>query len=340
MIDLRSDTVTKPSEEMRKAMYEGEVGDDVYGEDPTVRKLEERIAENLGKEDALFVPSGTQSNQIAVLTATSPSQEVILEASSHLFYYEGGAMSALANVQPRTLVGKRGVLDLEEVERAIRPDDIHFPKTGLICIENTHNKSGGSLVPLENMKQTYELAQRHNIPVHLDGARLFNAAVSANLEAKTFAQYADSISICFSKGLGAPVGSALVGDKSFIDEARVWRKRLGGGMRQAGVLAAAALIALEENTSRLVDDHKHAKMLADGLRNISNITIDNEVDTNMVIASVQDENMTSNELLSLLKERDVLGVPVSPEAIRLTTHLHIQENDIKQTIQAFEDIFT
>ena len=244
-IDLRSDTVTKPTEAMRRAMAEAEVGDDVYGEDPTVNRLEECAAEILGKEAALFVTSGTQGNQIAILCHAGPGDEIILEADSHIFYYEAGAASALAGVQTRPLPGRRGMMDPADVEGAIRGDDIHFPRTALICLENTHNRAGGAVLPLDRMAALREVAD-HRIPVHLDGARLFNAAVAMGVDVREFARFADSVSVCLSKGLGAPVGSLLAGEKAFIDEARQWRKRLGGGMRQAGVIAAPALLALTE----------------------------------------------------------------------------------------------
>ena len=240
-IDLRG-TVTKPWNDA--AMAEAGVGDDVYGEDPTVNRLEECAAEILGKEAALFVTSGTQGNQIAILCHAGPGDEIILEADSHIFQYEAGAASALAGVQLRPLRGIRGKMDPEEVERAIRDSDIHFPRTALICLENTHNRAGGAVLPTDHMAALREVADRHGIPVHLDGARLFNAAVALGVEAREIARFADSVSVCLSTGLGAPVGSLLAGPKSLIDEARRWRKRLGGGMRQAGVIAAPALLAL------------------------------------------------------------------------------------------------
>lgn len=249
-------------------MYEAEVGDDVYGEDPTVNKLEEIAANILGKEAALFVTSGTQGNQIAGLVHCKTGQEVIMEAQAHLFLYEAAALSAFAGVQIRTLTGERGAMKPSDVEAAIRGDDIHEPETGLICIENTHNKAGGAVIPLENMKEIYQIAKRYGIPVHLDGARLFNASVASQVPVQEFAKYTDSVQFCLSKGLGAPVGSIIAGSSDFILKARKWRKRLGGGLRQAGVLAAPGIIALEENVNLLEVDHENAKQLAEGLQNI------------------------------------------------------------------------
>lgn len=227
MIDLRSDTITRPTEEMRRAMYEAEVGDDVFGEDPTVRKLEEKAAEILGKEAALFVTSGTQGNQIAVLTHCQPGNEVLLEEDAHIFYYEGGAISAFAGVQTRTIKGYRGQINPHDLKKAIRGDDIHFPETGLICIENTHNRAGGAIVPIENMCEIHQIATDFNIPVHLDGARLFNASAELEMPVSTFTQHTTTVQICLSKGLGAPAGSIIAGDQDFIKRARKWRKRLG-----------------------------------------------------------------------------------------------------------------
>lgn len=280
-IDLRSDTVTKPTDAMLRAMYEAEAGDDVYGEDPTVNRLERVAAEILGKEDALFVTSGTQGNQVAVLTHCVNGDEVILEADSHLFYYEGGAMAALAGVQTRTIAGDRGALPPQEVAKAIRGVNIHFPRTRLICMENTHNRAGGAVVRPEQMKSVYEVANRNNVPVHLDGARLFNAAVALGCEVTGLTRYTDSVQVCLSKGLSAPVGSVLAGSRAFIQEARWWRKKLGGGMRQVGYMAAPGILALTEMTSRLAEDHQRAHDLAVGLQKLS-LHVE-PVETNIVL---------------------------------------------------------
>lgn len=332
MIDLRSDTVTKPTEAMRKASFLAEVGDDVYGEDPTVNKLEETAAEMLGKEAALFVTSGTQGNQIAVLTHCRSGNEILLEQDSHIFYYEGGAISAFAGVQPRTIKGKRGSIDPKQIEAAIRPDDIHVPETGLICLENTHNRAGGAVVPIENMRNIYTIARAHHIPVHLDGARLFNAAAAAGISVKEFASYTDSVQICLSKGLGAPVGSIIAGTKDFIHRARKWRKRLGGGLRQAGMIAAPGIIALTEMTERLHEDHQHAKDLAEGLANVKGLAIENEVETNIVLINTEMTGMTADQVLKLLAENGIFAVSFGPYTIRMTTHYDVSKQDIEKVI--------
>ena len=332
MIDLRSDTVTKPSEKMRQAMYEAEVGDDVYGEDPTVNKLEKIAADVLGKEAALFVTSGTQGNQIAALIHCKPGEEVILEAESHLFLYEAAAMSAFAGVQTKTLAGERGAMKPADVEAAIRGDDIHEPETGLICIENTHNKAGGAVVPLENMEEIYQIAKRHGVPVHLDGARLFNASVASGIPAKKFAENTDTVQICLSKGLGAPVGSIIAGSSAFISKARKWRKRLGGGLRQAGVLAAPGIIALQENVDRLQNDHENAKRLAEGLLNIPGIVVKSKIETNIVLINIANLNKTTEVFLNELRENGVLAGEFGPNLIRFVTNNGVTKEDIDRVL--------
>lgn len=338
MIDLRSDTVTKPTEEMRAAAYEAEVGDDVYGEDPTVSKLEETAAHLLGKEEALFVTSGTQGNQIAILVHCKPGQEVILEEESHIFYYESGAASALAGIQTRTIRGNRGAMDPERVREAIRGEDIHFPETGLICLENTHNRAGGACIPLSNMEKIHQLATEHSIPVHLDGARLFNAAASLGVSVSELAKNSDSVQICLSKGLGAPVGSILAGDRDFINKARRWRKRLGGGMRQAGVIAAPGLVALTKMTGRLVEDHQHAKLLAEGIAAINNLAVMNEVETNIVVVDVSRTGMEEKLFVEELKALGILAGGFGSGLVRLVTNYGVRESDIQKTISSIKSI--
>lgn len=333
MIDLRSDTVTKPTEEMRKAAYLAIVGDDVYGEDPTVNQLEEKAAEILGKEAALFVTSGTQGNQIAVLTHCRPGNEIILEEESHIFYYESGAVSAFAGVQTRTIKGNRGAMSPDLVEGAIRGDDQHYPETGLICIENTHNRAGGTILPLENMKEIYDIAVRNKIPVHMDGARLFNAVAASNRDIKEFTQYCDTVQICLSKGLGAPVGSILAGNKEFIQKARKWRKRLGGGLRQVGMIAAPGLVALNTMRGRLSEDHENAQLLASGLAAISGIKVVNEVDTNIVVIDVSELNMNSTIFVEKLKENEILAGTFGPNLVRFVTHFNVTSEDIKHALK-------
>ncbi|MCA1058625.1 low-specificity L-threonine aldolase [Rossellomorea aquimaris] len=330
MIDLRSDTVTKPIEAMRKAAYEAEVGDDVYGEDPTVQKLEEEAAGILGKEEALFVTSGTQGNQIAVLTHTRPGNEILLETNSHIFYYESGAVAALAGVQTRTITGENGEMAPVEVEAAIRTEDQHFPETGLICLENTHNRAGGAIVSPQNMHSIHTIAKKHSIPVHVDGARLFNAVAASGLSVKEFTVHCDTVQICLSKGLGAPVGSIIAGDHSFIKRARKWRKRLGGGLRQAGVIAAPGLVALTQMRDRLSEDHDKAEILKEALQSCKGIEVINGVDTNIVVADVSGTGMTSDQFVDSLKEKGILAVSFGPSLVRFTTHYDVSMNDMKK----------
>lgn len=339
MIDLRSDTVTKPTVEMRKAMAEAEVGDDVYGEDPTVNRLEELAAEMFNKEAALFVASGTMGNQVSIMAHTQRGDEVILEADSHIFWYEAGAMSVLSGVMPHPIKGNNGAMDPEEVRRAIRPKDIHFPRTSLISIENTHNRSGGRVVPLENFKAIYEIAKQFDMNVHIDGARIFNAAIASNVPVKEYAKYADSLMFCLSKGLCAPVGSIVVGSKEFIERARKARKILGGGMRQAGVLAAAGIVALTKMVDRLREDHENAKFLAVKLREIGYMVNPEEVETNMVILRTGNLRVNAHQLLKAMKERGVLAVAFSDSSIRLVTHNDVSRSDILRALDVLEKLF-
>lgn len=332
-MDFRSDTVTNPTEEMRRAMAEAVVGDDVYGEDPTVNKLEALAAEILGKEAALFVTSGTQGNQVAILTHCRPGDEVILEAESHIFLYEAGASSALAGVQTRPIAGSRGAMDPRDVKRAIRGEDIHYPYSGLICLENTHNKSGGKIVPLENMKAIFDMAREKQVPVHLDGARLFNAAVAIGQPVKAFTQYVNTVQVCLSKGLSAPIGSVLAGSREFIREARKWRKRLGGGLRQVGVIAAPGIIALEQMVGRLAEDHAHARRLAEGLASISDLEVDVQgVETNIILCDIKGTGLTNDEFLDRLKQAEVLASPFDDGVIRFVTHREITAEMIQRAL--------
>lgn len=333
-IDLRSDTVTKPTEAMRKAMYEAEVGDDVYGDDPTVKRLEEVAANMLGKEAALFVTSGTQGNQVAIQTIARPGEEIILEASSHIFLYEGASHSAYAGVQTCTIPGVKGAMNPQHVQAAIRGVNIHHPRTAMVCLENTHNKAGGTVVPLDNMRDIYAIAKAHDAFVHLDGARLFNAVAASGLKASEFTQYADSVQVCFSKGLGAPIGSILAGDRDFIDRARYVRKRMGGGLRQVGVIAAPALIALTEMTERLVEDHEHAKILARGVAEMEGISIDlSTVETNIVIFDITGTGIGEREFLERLKAEGVLAGDFGPNLIRFVTHKDVTEADVRAAVE-------
>nr|WP_027415105.1 low-specificity L-threonine aldolase [Aneurinibacillus terranovensis] len=332
MLDFRSDTLTKPTEEMRKVMYEAEVGDDVYGEDPTVRRLEERAAELLGHEDALFATSGTQGNQLAILSHCRPGDETIVEADAHIFLYEGGAPAALGGIQLRPVEGKNGRLSTLSVRRAVRDaSDIHQPRTRLICVENTHNKAGGRVIPVESLRELYAFSRENGIRVHMDGARLFNAVVASGTSAKEFGQCVDSAQICLSKGLSAPIGSVLTGSKEFIAEARRWRKRLGGGMRQAGVIAAPGLYALDHMVERLAEDHEHAKMLAEYLNEIPGLHVDVEgVETNIILCDITDSGMTNEQFQQKLADYHIQASNFGEGIIRFVTHRHITREDVEE----------
>lgn len=324
LIDLRSDTVTRPSEAMRAAIASAPVGDDVYGEDPTVIELEIRAAALLGKEAALFVPTGTQGNQIAIMTHTRHGQEVICETESHVYYYEVGGIAALAGCQVRTVAGVRGAMDPAAVQAQIRSEDIHFPRTGLICVEQTHNRAGGAVVPQAAIEAVAAVAHEAGIPVHMDGARLFNAAVAMGRPVAELVAPVDSVMVCLSKALGAPVGSILAGSKEFIAQARKNRKLLGGGMRQAGILAAAGLYALEHNIERLAEDHANARALAEGLAALPGISIDAAaVETNMVYFNLLDERWSGAAFSGALKRAGILANATGPRTMRMVTHLDV-----------------
>ncbi len=338
-IDYRSDTITQPTDKMRHAMANAIVGDDVYEEDPTVRALEEKAADMMGKETGLFVPSGTMGNQLAVKTHTKHGDEIILEKDSHIYYYEAGGMGAISGVQGRTLESNLGVMDPEMIRDAIRGDDIHFPTTSLICLENTHNKSGGTVIPLENMEAIYEIAKENQIPLHLDGARIFNASTYLKTDVKNIAKYTDTIMFCLSKGLCAPIGSMLVGSKEFIGKARKNRKMLGGGMRQAGIIAAAGIIALEDMVERLEEDHTHARALGEGLNDISGLSVNPEtLQTNIVMCDITKENLTAIELVTSLKKEGILSSVISSKRIRFVTNIHISKEDVEQTVESISGL--
>lgn len=338
-IDLRSDTVTLPTEEMRRAMAEAEVGDDVYGEDPTIQRLERLAAEIMGKEAALFVPSGTMGNQVSVMTHTQRGDEVIMEAESHVYYYEVGAMAVLSGVQARPVPGRRGVMDPDDVRKAIRErNNIHFPRTSLVVLENTHNRGGGKVLPLENVKAISDIAHSNGLSVHMDGARIFNAQVATGIPVSEYAKYADSVMFCLSKGLCAPVGSMVVGSKDFINKARKNRKMLGGGMRQAGVLAAAGIIALTKMVDRLQEDHDNAKLLAVKLQELGYGVNPEEVETNMVVVDVTPTGKDVHTMEMELRSRGVLANANSPKTLRLVTHYGITKDDVMMAVDAFADI--
>jgi threonine aldolase len=337
MIDLRSDTVTKPTPAMRRVMAEAEVGDDVYGEDPTVNRLQEKAAEITGTEAALFVPSGTMGNQVAIAVHTRPGQEVIVEATSHIYNVEMATMARFSGVQPRVVFGERGVFSAEQVRHAIRPKLYYLAQTGLVCLENTHNAAGGRIWPLSVAREILEIAHAHGIPVHLDGARIFNASVATGIPVSELVRGFDSVMFCLSKGLGCPVGSLLCGSREFIEEARRVRKALGGGMRQAGILAAAGLYALEHHVERLAEDHENARILAQGLSEIPCLSV-TPPETNIVMVEIL-RGPTAAELAERLKRRGVLVAPAGAgteaRKLRLVTHLDVSREDILRTIDLF-----
>jgi threonine aldolase len=336
-IELRSDTVTRPTAAMRRAMAEAEVGDDVFREDPTVRRLEEIAAEALGKEAALFVPTGTMGNQIAVNVWTRPGQEVILEENSHIFNYEMGTMAAFSGLLARPLGGDDGCLSVEAVRGAIRPDVYYLNQTGLIALENTHNMAGGTVYPQSTAEAICRLGRDRGIALHLDGARIFNAAVTLGRPATELAGPFDSVMTCLSKGLGAPVGSVVAGSSRFVDEALRVRKRLGGGMRQAGVLAAAGIIALGEHVDRLAEDHAEARLLAERVAGIDGLAIDvGRVQTNIVIFEVTRGGLTAGELVERWKRAGVLALAIDDRHVRAVTHYDVSHAQVAAACERLE----
>ena len=339
-IDLRSDTVTKPSAEMRRAMAEAEVGDDVFIEDPTVNKLQERAAEIFGRQAALFVPSGSMGNLTCILAQTQQGQEVICEESGHVYNYEMASMSAIGGVLPRLVPGEDGILSWQAISKAIRPKIYYRSQTALIALENTHNMAGGTVYPTKLSEEICERAHDAGIRVHLDGARIFNAATYLGEDVADMTKKFDSIQFCLSKGLGAPVGSMIVGSREFIERCRSIRKMLGGGMRQAGVLAAAGLVALEKGPKRLQVDHDHAKLLATGLAAVPGITLNPaKVQTNIVIFNLKTSGWSSSDFLQTLAKRSVLAVPVDNERVRMVTHLDVDRNDVEKAAATVQEVF-
>ena len=339
MIDLRSDTVTRPSEAMRKAMYNAEVGDDVFKEDPTVNKLEEYAAELLGKEAALFVSSGVMGNQLCLNVLTKPGDEVICEKDCHIFNYESGSPAKLSGIQLHPVEGKGGAITAEQVEPLIRPESAYYmPRTRVIEIENTHNRAGGTIIPIEAIKNLRLLANKYNLFFHLDGARIWNASVATGISVKQYASHFDSVSCCLSKGLGAPVGSIIAGTKDFIREAYRVRKSWGGGMRQVGILAAAGLYALQNNIERLKEDHEKAKFLADRINANPNIEINmNAVQTNILL--FKPLKITVDEGIKRCKESGLLLSVGKIDSIRAITHLDVSKTDINKAIEILKRVF-
>ena len=334
MIDLRSDTVSKPSPEMRRAMAEAEVGDDVFGEDPSVNRLQEMAAQVLGKEAALYVPSGTMANQISVKVHTQPGDEVIMERTSHPFNSESGGLAALSGVQVNLLDGQRGALAAEQVARVIRHgNDVHNAPTRLVSLENTHNRGGGAVYPIDRIREIHDVAHAEGIAMHLDGARLLNASVASGLPAPEITQYFDSCTLCLSKGLGAPVGSVIAASEDFIARAQRYRKMFGGGMRQAGILAAAAIYALENNVERLADDHLNAKLLAERISGAPGMRIEpSNVETNIIYLQLDpaESRVDTPGLAAAMRQRGVLALAMGHHAMRLVTHLDVSREQVEQ----------
>ena len=336
-IDLRSDTVTKPTAAMRRAMAEAEVGDDVYGEDPSVEALERKTAALLGKESAMFVPSGTMANQIGIGLHAGPGDELICDPTAHVYVWEGGGIARLWGVSPRTIpgTGAGGYLRRVDVEGKIRPDDGHYVRTRLVCLENTHNRGGGRVVPMPEIEAVADWARSNGLALHLDGARLMNAAVASGLSADRLAAPFDTVSICFSKGLGAPVGSALAGKAEAIGRARRLRKFLGGGMRQAGIVAAGAIHALDHHVGRLAEDHEHARTLADAFESVPGLSLESgAVETNLVWVAVDPKLGTAREVVGRLRDGGVLVSALGEQIIRACTHLDVSRSEVERAADA------
>lgn len=339
VVDLRSDTVTLPTEEMLEAIRTAELGDDVYEEDPTVNRLEELAAEKMGKEAALLTTSGTQANLISVMSQTKRGDEVILEADAHLYYYEVGAFSALGGLVPRLVRGQMGVMTPKDIEEALRPPNVHFPPTSLVCIENTHNRAGGTMWSPNQIRAVFDFAKKRGLRVHMDGARIFNAAVAQNLDVREFTCYVDTLMFCLSKGLSAPVGSLVVGDRELIDRARRYRKMLGGGMRQAGIVAAPGIVAIEKMVDRLKDDHANAKLLATGLSRIRGISLDlSHVQTNIVLYDVGGLGVNAKDWTAKMSEHGVKAGAQEGGRVRMVTHRGIEKDDIEYTLGVADSV--
>lgn len=336
IIDLRSDTVTRPTPAMRDAIAAAEVGDDVFGDDPTVRALEERAAGLFGKCAGLFVPSGTMGNQLSVRCQTRPGDEVLLDRESHIFNYEAASAAALTGVQLHPIDG--GFFGSAEIEARVRPSDYHFPSTRLVCVENTHNRRGGAVYPFAKLQEIRETSRRLGLAVHMDGARVFNASVASGVLLSSYGDVADSVQFCFSKGLGAPIGSMIVGETDFIRTARWERKRYGGGMRQVGILAAACLHALDHHVDRLAEDHANARVLAEGADGAGGLRVAFPVETNIVVLDLARTTLTAPAFLAALQRRGILAVPFGPGLVRFVTHLDVSGEDVRTAIAAMRGI--
>jgi len=335
-VDLRSDTVTRPTPAMYEAMLSAPLGDDVLGDEPTVAKLEAIAAEQMGKEAAMFVPSGTMGNQIAIACHTERGDAILVEEEAHILYYECGGPAALSGVVTWTLPSTLGTMDPAVIEAHVVKRSLHTPGTVLLCIENTHNRAGGTVVPLASMRAYREVADRHGMKIHLDGARVYNAAAALGAPVQEIAQHVDSVNFCLSKGLGAPVGSVLCGSAPFIEKARQWRKRLGGGMRQSGILAACGIVSLTQMVDRLPEDHRRARALASALDGIAGLSIDwDTVQTNMVLVQTK---APAAFWLTALEEQKVLALPTGSHTIRLVTHADIDDAQVDRAVAAFRSV--
>lgn len=339
-VDLRSDTITRPTDSMRRAMAEAQVGDDVFGEDPTINKLEEMAARRLGKESAMYVPSGTMGNLTSLLSHCGRGDEIILGDQSHIYIYEQGGSAAIGGIHPRPIRNEPdGTMDLNAVEAAIRPVDMHQPRTRLIVLENTHNRCNGSPLSVDYVRQVREIADRHGLKVHVDGARIFNSAVAQGVDVRELAAKADSVSFCLSKGLAAPVGSVVCGPVDFVARARRARKVLGGGMRQAGVLAAAGIVALDEMVDRLAEDHANARRLGEGLAKLPGLAISLElIKTNILFIGIDRKNMSAPELAARLKGQGVLVLAADSRQLRAVTQYHVTSDDIDHAVDVFRKV--
>ena len=339
-IDLRSDTVTRPTPEMRRAMAEAEVGDDVFGDDPTVNALQELSAELLGKEAGLFVPTGSMGNQVALGSLTRPGDEVVCHSAAHFLHYEGGSVAAHLGLMMRPLEGDQGVIAADDVADVIRPGSEHNPRTAVVAIENTHNAAGGAIFPIDEARAIRKISAERDVAVHLDGARLFNAQAATGTPAREWAECADTVSFCFSKGLGAPIGSMVVSSAERIAEARRLRKRLGGGMRQVGVIAAAARVALETGVDRLAEDHANARILAEGIAEVNPAAVELDlVQTNMVYLNLEPLGITSPELSDGLREQGILTLGFPGHSMRLVTHRDVSESQTRVALDRMRSVF-
>jgi len=339
LIDLRSDTVTRPTPEMREVMARAEVGDDVFGEDPSINQLQTHVAGLLGREAGLFVPSGSMANQVSIKAHTQPGDEIICERGAHVYNYESGGPSFLSGVQVLPLDGIHGMITAEQIESAIRPKNVHHPITRLICLENTHNRAGGTVFPIDEIRSIRKMADQYKLHMHLDGARLWNASIATDIPLHEYAQYFDSVVVCFSKGLGAPVGSMITGSSDFIRTAHRYRKMFGGAMRQAGVLAAAALHAVQNHYVRMKEDHENAQILARAIDAIPGLEVDLEsVQTNIVFFDVDPSFGTAGKVAERLKEKGVLVIATSASRIRVVTHLDVSREQVEEAAQIFRTV--